>query len=144
MSKLTWESLLAEEMKKDYYLQIISKLTQERELGRLIFPPQNLVFNAFLLTPFHQIKVVIIGQDPYHNDGQAHGLSFSVPKGIKPPPSLKNIFQELKSDCNILEPLFPIQPSTTRKYRLKIGSGETFKHHSGNTPALSELKMLHT
>jgi len=129
MSKLTWESLLAEEMEKDYYLQITSKLTQEREQGRLIFPPQNLIFNAFLLTPFHQIKVVIIGQDPYHNDGQAHGLSFSVPKGIKPPPSLKNIFQELKSDCNILEPLHGNLTSWTHQGVLLLNSFLTVRAH---------------
>ena len=102
---LTWKIVLQEEVKKDYYQNILSHLAQESIDGKTIFPSKEDVFNAYSLTPFANVKVVIIGQDPYHNDGQAHGLSFSVPKGIKPPPSLKNIFQELKSDCNISEPL---------------------------------------
>lgn len=104
MEELTWKSALAAEVKKDYYQQILTQLAQESSNGILIFPPKELVFQAYSLTPFSEIKVVILGQDPYHNDGQAHGLSFSVPQGIKPPPSLKNIFQELRNDCGIQEP----------------------------------------
>ena len=73
----------------------------ERAAGKTIYPPQSDWFNAFEYCPFDQVKVVIIGQDPYHNAGQAHGLSFSVPKGVKPPPSLKNIFKELQTDLQL-------------------------------------------
>ncbi|GHE28254.1 uracil-DNA glycosylase [Sphingobacterium griseoflavum] len=76
----------------------LSLFVQQERKATKIFPPAHLVFNAFKLTPFDGIKVVILGQDPYHNDGQAHGLSFSVPQGVPLPPSLKNIFAELESD----------------------------------------------
>ena len=76
-------------------------LAAERAAGKVIFPPEPLVFNAFNHTPFEQVRVVIIGQDPYHGEGQAHGLSFSVPEGIKPPPSLVNIFKEIESDLGV-------------------------------------------
>lgn len=101
MEELNWKTILSEEFKSPYYSAILSTLKEEKEKGIQIFPPQDLVFNAYSLTPFSKIKVVILGQDPYHNSGQAHGLSFSVPQGVKLPPSLKNIFQELRDDCAI-------------------------------------------
>lgn len=76
-------------------------LKQQKAEDKEVFPPTNLTFNALNLTPFDKIKVVIIGQDPYHGEGQAHGLCFSVPEGVKAPPSLKNIFKELKSDLGL-------------------------------------------
>src|SRR3989338_2671050 len=98
---MEWETLLASEKKKPYFQGILSFLKNERAHGKNIYPAQENIFNAIHSTPFLKLKVVIIGQDPYHNPGQAHGLSFSVPRGIKPPPSLMNIFKELKSDCGI-------------------------------------------
>lgn len=80
------------------YMKRLSAFVQEERRRYEVYPPQELVFNAFRLTPFSEVKVVILGQDPYHNVGQAHGLSFSVPEGIAFPPSLKNIFAELSTD----------------------------------------------
>lgn len=99
--KETWETLLAPEKEKPYFKAILDFLRGERTKGKIIYPAQQNIFNAIKLTSFENLKVVIIGQDPYHNPQQAHGLSFSVPQGIEPPPSLKNIFKELKSDCGI-------------------------------------------
>jgi len=93
----SWEPILKPLFKQDYMRNLSNFVQQERQ-QTLIFPPKSLVLNAFRLTPFDEVKVVILGQDPYHNDGQAHGLSFSVPRGIALPPSLKNIYTELQSD----------------------------------------------
>ena len=95
----SWHSLLEDEFNKDYFNKIRSFITQEYK-NKTIFPPVKLIFNAFNLTPLNKIKVIIIGQDPYHGKGQAHGLSFSVPEDIKIPPSLLNIYKELKEDIN--------------------------------------------
>ena len=91
----TWEALLKTEKQKDYFQDILTKLKQAQKSGKIIYPENQNIFNAFKLTPFDQIKVVIMGQDPYHGPNQAHGLCFSVQKGIKKPPSLVNIFKEL-------------------------------------------------
>ena len=93
----TWNEILAEEMKKDYY-QELQAFVQKRRAEVRVFPEEKNVFNALELTPFESVKVVILGQDPYHGFGQAHGLSFSVQKGTPLPPSLKNIYKELQED----------------------------------------------
>ena len=93
----TWNEILAEEMKKDYY-QELQAFIQKRRAEVRVFPEEKNVFNALELTPFESVKVVILGQDPYHGFGQAHGLSFSVQKGIPLPPSLRNIYKELQED----------------------------------------------
>ena len=93
----TWNEILAEEMKKEYY-QELQTFVQKRRQEVRVFPEENNVFNALELTPFESVKVVILGQDPYHGFGQAHGLSFSVQKGTPLPPSLKNIYKELQED----------------------------------------------
>ena len=93
----TWNEILAEEMQKDYY-QDLQAFVQKRRAEVRVFPDEKNVFNALELTPFESVKVVILGQDPYHGFGQAHGLSFSVQKGIPLPPSLKNIYKELQED----------------------------------------------
>lgn len=93
----TWNEILAEEMQKDYY-QELQAFVQKRRAEVRVFPEEKNVFNALELTPFESVKVVILGQDPYHGLGQAHGLSFSVQKGIPLPPSLKNIYKELQED----------------------------------------------
>ncbi|CCB84988.1 MULTISPECIES: uracil-DNA glycosylase [Parachlamydia] len=100
----SWQKALEEELKKPYLLELAVFLEKERAMGAQIYPPKNLIFNALWNTPFDQVKVVIIGQDPYHGPGQAHGLSFSVPEGIPQPPSLKNIFKELAEDLGIPAP----------------------------------------
>ena len=93
----TWNEILAEEMQKDYY-QELQTFVQKRRAEVRVFPEEKNVFNALELTPFESVKVVILGQDPYHGFGQAHGLSFSVQKGTPLPPSLKNIYKELQED----------------------------------------------
>ncbi|QQS28113.1 MAG: uracil-DNA glycosylase [Sphingobacteriales bacterium] len=100
----SWLNVLQDEFQKPYFAEIKQHLVEERQKGIVIYPPGSLIFNAFNKTPFEKVKVVILGQDPYHGPGQAHGLCFSVPNGIDPPPSLKNIFKELKADLNVQIP----------------------------------------
>ena len=100
----SWKSELSEEFAKPYFSGIVNFLKQEKAQQKVIYPPGNKIFNAFANTPFQAVKVVIIGQDPYFNPGQAHGLCFSVPDGIKKPPSLVNIFKELHADIGMPEP----------------------------------------
>lgn len=97
----SWKAVLKEEFAKPYFEQIVYFLKTERMAGKTIYPPGPLIFNAFDQTPFSEVKVVIIGQDPYHGAGQAHGLCFSVQDGVPPPPSLVNIFKEIQSDIGI-------------------------------------------
>lgn len=97
----SWLKKLQEEFEKPYMKKLESFLAEEIRSGVEIYPPFDLVFNAFCQTPFDKVKVVIMGQDPYHGKGQAHGLSFSVPQGVTSPPSLLNIFKELKEDLKI-------------------------------------------
>ena len=97
-----WQTLLSSEKRRPYFQQILEFLNKQRQLGKIIYPAQKDIFNALKLTPFADVRVVIIGQDPYHGPHQAHGLAFSVQPGIKPPPSLQNIFLELKNDLNFL------------------------------------------
>jgi uracil-DNA glycosylase len=97
----SWKEVLRQEFNKPYFLQIATFLKAERLSGKTIYPPGGLIFNAFNTTPFDQLKVVVLGQDPYHGPGQAHGLSFSVQNGVPPPPSLINIFKELQTDIDM-------------------------------------------
>lgn len=92
---MNWDLFLKSEQQKDYYKGLSIFLENEKKAGKEIYPAENLYFNALHLTPLENVKVVIIGQDPYHGEGQAHGLSFSVPDGVKVPPSLRNIYKEL-------------------------------------------------
>ena len=94
----SWNSVLGNEFEKEYMKKLKSFLLKEKQDGKIVYPPGSLIFNAFNHTPFDQVKVVIIGQDPYHGANQAHGLSFSVQKGVSIPPSLRNIYKELASD----------------------------------------------
>ncbi len=100
----SWKEILKEEFEKSYFSQIVTFIKAEKAAGKIIYPPAQLFFNAFEKTPFAKVKVVLLGQDPYHNKGQAHGLSFSVPDGIPLPPSLQNIFKELKTDTGMQTP----------------------------------------
>lgn len=97
----SWDDILKNEFDKEYYQKLRSILKKEYST-QTIFPDMNNVFNALKLTDYNEVKVVILGQDPYHNIGQAHGLSFSVMDGITPPPSLKNIYKEINQDLNIV------------------------------------------
>jgi len=97
----SWKTALKPEFAKPYFLNIVTFLKTEKMAGKTIYPPGSLIFNAFNTTPFENVKVVIIGQDPYHGPGQAHGLCFSVSNGVPPPPSLVNIFKELHSDTGV-------------------------------------------
>ena len=97
----SWKQALKKEFGQSYFQNIVSHLKTEREQGKIIFPKGADIFRAFNTTPLDKVKLVIIGQDPYHGAGQAHGLCFSVQKGIAPPPSLLNIFKELKEDIGI-------------------------------------------
>jgi uracil-DNA glycosylase len=99
----SWKEQLKDEFEKDYFIKLTDFVRNEYHTKQ-IFPPARLIFNAFDHTPFDKVKVVILGQDPYHNDGQAHGLSFSVPEGVQTPPSLVNIFKEINRDLAIPVP----------------------------------------
>lgn len=96
-----WKNALADEFDAEYMRELKKKLTEELKSGAFLCPPPKQIFNALNLTPFDKAKVVILGQDPYHGKGQAHGLSFSVPKGINTPPSLLNIFKEIENDLGV-------------------------------------------
>lgn len=94
----SWKHVLNDEFEKPYFSELRRFLQAEKALGKTIYPPGSLIFNAFNSTPFDKVRVVILGQDPYHGAGQAHGLCFSVQHGVKPPPSLVNMYKELKDD----------------------------------------------
>lgn len=96
----SWKTLLADEFEKPYFIELTDKIREAYKLGT-VYPPPAHLFRAFDLCPVDRVRVVILGQDPYHGQGQAHGLSFSVPKGIRPPPSLQNIMKELRTDVGV-------------------------------------------
>jgi uracil-DNA glycosylase len=99
----SWKEVLIEEFNKPYFADLKKFLVEEKAMNA-VYPPGNLIFNAFNQTPFDQVKVVLLGQDPYHGKGQAHGLCFSVPQGIAAPPSLVNIFKEIQTDIGLPVP----------------------------------------
>lgn len=99
-----WKEVLAPEFSKPYFENLVAFLYKEKKEGKTIYPPGSLIFNAFELTPFSRLKVLLLGQNPYHKPGQAHGLSFSVPAGISKPPSLQTIFKELQEDVGVVPP----------------------------------------
>jgi len=100
----SWKEALADELGKEYMRTLSLFLRGQKADGKLIYPPGAQIFNALDSTPLDQVKVVILGQDPYHGPGQAHGLAFSVPPDVRPPPSLQNIFKELERDLGLLRP----------------------------------------
>ncbi len=97
----SWKRVLKEEFTKPYFEQLVAHIKADKAAGKTIYPPGPLIFHAFNTTPWNKVKVVILGQDPYHNPGEAMGLCFSVPCGVRIPPSLKNIFKELHSDLGL-------------------------------------------
>ena len=97
----SWKNVLKTEFEQPYFQSLATFLRKEKENNKTVYPPGSLIFNAFNTTPFDKVKVVILGQDPYHNPGEAMGLSFSVPRGVRTPPSLKNIYKELNEDLGV-------------------------------------------
>lgn len=131
----SWKEVLKDEFSKPYFQQIVTFLRSEKASGKTIYPPGPLIFNAFDATPFDKVSVVILGQDPYHGPGQAMGLSFSVPKGVKLPPSLVNIFKEIKSDIGIDMPFnngdlthWAQQGVLLLNAALTVRAGEAYSH----------------
>lgn len=97
----SWKEALSPEFDKEYFRSLVGYLHACKRDGKVIYPPGNMIFKAFELTPVPEVKVVILGQDPYHGPGQAMGLSFSVPDGVRMPPSLRNIFKEIETDLSV-------------------------------------------
>jgi uracil-DNA glycosylase len=131
----SWHAQLKEEISLPYVNELKAFLAQEKSKGAVVYPPEPLVFHAFSQTPYAKVKVVIVGQDPYHGAGQAHGLSFSVPSGIIAPPSLKNIFKELIDDVKIAPPTqgclncWAKQGVLLLNASLTVRAGEPMSHH---------------
>ena len=138
---MEWSSFIAQESTQPYFQNLTAFIDAELTLGKSIYPPKSAVFKAFEYCPFDQIKVVILGQDPYHNPGQAHGLSFSVPKGLKPPPSLKNIFKELQTDLQMTIPAHGDLTAWTQQGVLLLNACLTVE---ANLPASHQSKGWET
>ncbi len=100
----SWKKVLAQNFEAPYFMQLLQFLNEEKKQGKVIYPAENNIFNAFELTPFDEVNVLILGQDPYHGPNQAHGLCFSVPDGMPNPPSLQNMYKELAADLGIQAP----------------------------------------
>ena len=130
----SWKEALADEFGKPYFESLVRFLHEEKGAGKSIFPPGSQIFRAFDLTPVKDVKVVILGQDPYHGPGQAHGLSFSVPEGVPAPPSLKNIFKEIETDLGVRMSGYPNLEKWARQgvlllnAVLTVRSGEAASH----------------
>ncbi|MGI6736792.1 MAG: uracil-DNA glycosylase [Anaerovoracaceae bacterium] len=136
-----WDELLAEEFRKDYYLQLREFLKREY-FSRTIFPDMYDIFNALKFTPYHKVKAVILGQDPYHEKGQAHGLSFSVRRGVPQPPSLQNIFRELQDDLGCPPPPHGCLESWAREGVLLLNTVLTVREHQANSHAGKGWEIL--
>ena len=129
----SWKDALSGEFEKPYFASMVRLLHQEKADGKVIYPPGRSIFRAFDLTPVDQVKVVILGQDPYHGPGQAMGLSFSVPDGIPAPPSLKNIFHEIETDLGIRMSGRPNLESWARQGVLLLNSSLTVEARLANS-----------
>ncbi len=129
-----WDVILADEFKKEYYLKIREFLKKEY-FGTTVFPPMHDIFNALRYTPYENTKVVILGQDPYHEMGQAHGLSFSVKRGVRIPPSLVNIYKELHSDIGMAIPQHGELTSWAKQGVLLLNATLTVREHQANSHA---------
>lgn len=129
----SWKAALEEEFQQPYFGAIKQHLVQEKQAGKKIFPPGSLIFNAFDKTPFDEVKVVILGQDPYHGPGQAMGLCFSVPAGVPAPPSLVNIFQEIHTDLGISKPNHGDLTKWAKQGVFLLNAGLTVQAHQANS-----------
>lgn len=127
-----WDTLLAEEFKKEYYLRLRAVLAREYRT-QTVYPDMNDIFNALKYTDYRDVKAVILGQDPYHGPGQAHGLCFSVKRGVAPPPSLQNIFQELNADLGIAPPPHGELTDWARQGVLLLNTVLTVRARSANS-----------
>ena len=128
----SWKTLLQEEFDKPYFVQLTDFVRAEYSKGR-VYPPGPQIFNAFNLCPFHEVKVVIIGQDPYHGPGQAHGLCFSVNDGVPFPPSLRNIFKEVSSDVGVPVPQSGNLTRWAKQGVLLLNATLTVREHSAGS-----------
>lgn len=128
-----WKTVLQGEFSKPYFEQIVRTLKAQKAAGTLIYPSGSLIFSAFEKTSFDEVRVVILGQDPYHNPGQAHGLSFSVPDGVKPPPSLINIFKEIQSDLGLTIPQTGNLEPWAKQGVLLLNASLTVEAHKANS-----------
>lgn len=128
----SWDTVLREEFKKEYYIELREFLKQEYERG-MVYPEMGNIFNALKLTSYDDAKAVIIGQDPYHEPGQAQGLSFSVPRGMKQPPSLVNIFKEMQADLGIRPPDHGCLEGWAREGVLLLNAVLTVREHQANS-----------
>lgn len=130
-----WKAALADEFSKPYFNGIVEVLKEEKKAGKTIYPPGPLIFNAFACTPLDKVRVVILGQDPYHGPHQAHGLSFSVQRGIAPPPSLVNIYKEAQSDVDIPPPAHGNLEHWATQGVLLLNASLTVEAHNANAHA---------
>lgn len=128
----SWQAVLAEEFDKPYFQKLQNFLKEERQ-SHTIYPPEENVFSAFELTPYEQVNVLLLGQDPYHDDNQAHGLCFSVKPGIKPPPSLVNIYKELKDDAGFRIPNNGYLVTWAKQGILMLNAVLTVRAHTPNS-----------
>lgn len=128
-----WKTILKDEFNKPYFAELKNKLVQEKQNGQKIYPPGSLIFNAFNSTPFDQVKVVVLGQDPYHGPRQAMGLSFSVPIGVPAPPSLINIFKELNQDLGLKIPNHGDLTNWAKQGVFLLNAGLTVRAHQANS-----------
>ncbi|MBR8838659.1 MAG: uracil-DNA glycosylase [Stigonema ocellatum SAG 48.90 = DSM 106950] len=129
---ISWQAVLAEEFDKPYFRQLQDFLTEEKQ-SHTLYPPEEDVFSAFELTPYEQVNVLLLGQDPYHDENQAHGLCFSVRPGIKPPPSLVNIFKELKDDVGFNIPNNGYLVTWAKQGILMLNAVLTVQAHTPNS-----------
>ena len=127
-----WQAVLGSHLESEWFQALWSFVRAEREAGP-VFPAEPDVLNAFALAPYDKVKIVLIGQDPYHDDGQAHGLCFSVKHGVPPPPSLKNMFKELKSDLGIDAPDHGSLEGWARQGVLLLNAVLTVRAHAANS-----------
>ena len=127
-----WQAALKNEFHQPYYAKLYKTIMEEYRT-RKVFPPPQDMFNAFEYTPLNDVKVVILGQDPYHNDGQAHGLCFSVKRGVETPPSLVNIYQELHDDCGCYIPNNGYLEKWAKQGVLLLNTVLTVRAHQANS-----------
>ena len=132
-NELTWHDVLAEEKQQPYFLNTLQTVASERQSGVTIYPPQKDVFNAFRFTELGDVKVVILGQDPYHGPGQAHGLAFSVRPGIAIPPSLLNMYKELHNELGLYIPNNGYLEKWARQGVLLLNSALTVRDGQANS-----------
>lgn len=144
----SWQKILKEELQKPYIIELAAFIEKEYATAPVpVYPPKELIFNAFNQSSYEQTQVVIMGQDPYHGAGQAHGLSFSVPKGIASPPSLQNIFKELKEDVHIPPPphgcllSWASQGILLLNATLTVRKGEPLSHHGKGWEKFTDAVM---